>query len=248
MEKDTQTTDYAAILADMEAKKLALDAAIASLKAAIAAGALGAASDISSVSPSNFSRSLGGEAVPLPRGALLGKSGTEAIKLYLSSVRTKQTNKEIGDALKQGGVESTGKNFDAFVNSSLFRLKNAGELLRFDDGWGLAEWYPESFRTKIAEKSTGSVKRKAKKRTVPRPKATSKSKTETPTEGLQQRIVEAIAFLGGAVSSQGIAESLDVNLGAVNLSLGKMAAKGKVEKGTDGNYRLKVSKPAAMAS
>ena len=47
MEKDRQATDYAAILDDMKAKKATLETAISSLRAALAAGALGVTADVS---------------------------------------------------------------------------------------------------------------------------------------------------------------------------------------------------------
>src|ERR1035438_6776413 len=99
LEKESQTTDYlAALLADIEAKRAALDALAAAVRAAIAAGALGAPSDLqlgsigsavvnATVAPAGFA--------DLPRGAFLGKTATDAIKLYLSAIRRKQTNKEI---------------------------------------------------------------------------------------------------------------------------------------------------------
>jgi hypothetical protein len=245
MEKDQQGTNYAAILADMEAKLAALASATAAMRSAIASGALGGPGDvtvaITGVGGKAQVGSVSAEAISLPRGALLGKSATEAIKLYLESVKRKQTNKEISDALKQGGVESTSKNFDSFVNSGLFRLKETGELLRFDDGWGLSSWYPESFRTRVSEKSdTGKRKPKRKqpaKTKAPGPATEAKAKSVKSPQGagLEQRIeaflrtdparvfsdVDIVYAVGGSVRSN-------------NLSLGRMVKKGKALKRKDG--------------
>ena len=103
MDGNPPPTDYAAILADMEAKYAILGNAITSLRALLGAGVVGPVGDISlpgSVPASN----PGGMSMALPRGAFLGKKAPEAIKLYLSAVRKKQTNKEIAQALKEGGT------------------------------------------------------------------------------------------------------------------------------------------------
>jgi hypothetical protein len=190
MEGNPPPTDYAATLADMEAKYAALGNAIASLRAALATGALGILLDIPAGSvPAGQAPGI---PVSLPRGAFLGKKAPEAIKLYLSAARKKQTNKEIAQALRDGGLESTG-NFDNYVTGGLFRLKNDGVVLRFDDGWGLAEWYPESFRSRVVEKAAGNGKRKPKKKTVRKSKTTeAKAAPKTPpaaaTPGLEHRI------------------------------------------------------------
>ena len=83
----------------------------------------------------------------LPVGAFLNKSVPEAIELYLSSVRQKQTGRQVADALKAGGLESKAKKFDNAVNTALHRLMKAGKVLRFSDGWALARFYPPHIRT-----------------------------------------------------------------------------------------------------
>jgi len=82
-------------------------------------------------------------------------------------------------------MESTGS-FDNLINGALFQLKNKGIVLRFDDGWGLAEWYPESFRTRVSEKTDTAKRKTKKKKTAQKAKATQAPKA--PTIGLQQRI------------------------------------------------------------
>src|SRR5579871_3379294 len=105
-----------------------------------------------------------GEPIDLPEGAFLGKSVPTCIKLYLSASKKKKTIKEIAAALKEGGVESTSDSFENVVTGAINRLKVAGEVLRFKDGWGLPEWYPAHIRA-AAPSGNGkrSAKRKAKK-------------------------------------------------------------------------------------
>jgi hypothetical protein len=242
MEKDCPATDYAAILADMEAKKASLENAIAGLRAALATGALGvkvgdslAFKDSASpaLSPASIST---GQPISLPRGAFLNKTGTEAIKLYLGAARKKQTNKEIAQALREGGFESTGS-LDSLVTNGLFRLKQDGTVLRFDDGWGLAEWYPESFRNRVAEKADAGKRKTKKKKVARKGKAPTSGMAAQPAIGLQQRIEGFLRAQANRVfPAQEMAKALNVNLGALNLTLGKMLKLGKVLK-WEGGYQ-----------
>lgn len=229
MDNDTQGNDYALkFLADMEAKYAALGNAIASVRAALNIGALGGLGTSPELATQPTSASATGAA--LPRGAFLGKSIAEAIKIYLNAVRTRKNNKDIAQALKDGGAVSTGK-FDNRINGALFQLKKIGEVLRFEDGWGLAEWYPESFRTRVAEKTARATsgKRKSNKKSTQKAKPTKDLQTKPP--GLQQRIETLLRSQPTRVfPAQEIAQSLNVNLGAVNLTLGKMTSKGKIGK------------------
>jgi len=92
--------DYlAALLADMEAKKAALEAAISGVRAALASGALGVPGDLVASAPMD-SAAPNGISVSLPRGAFLGKKATDAITLYLGAARSKKTNKKLGKRSK----------------------------------------------------------------------------------------------------------------------------------------------------
>jgi hypothetical protein len=127
-----------------------------------------------------------GTPVNLPRGALLGKSVPAAIKLYLSAARQKKTTRDIATALKEGGVESLASNFDATVTSALHRLRIASEVLRFDDGWALAEFYPDSFKSRMAKdakpaKAAKTAPARARRRGAVRRMSGKKPESETKT-------------------------------------------------------------------
>ena len=158
--------DFGDFLAALEAKRAALDALIGSYRAALAIGALGGDVDMAAIAtPPGHSGNKGGGQVELPQGALLGKSLPAAIHLLMQAARRKMATKEIVAALKDGGVESTSRNFDNTVNTALYRLKGAGTVLRFSDGWALTEFYPESLRRNIAAQTEGKKPAaKAKKR------------------------------------------------------------------------------------
>jgi hypothetical protein len=131
----------------IKAQISALQGVLASVEQASAVGALRPVEGIDlSSQASTGGRSDGlGLPIDLPQGAFMGKSVPACIELYLSAVRKKKTNKEIVDALREGGVESNSK-LDNTVNAALFKLKSNGVVLRFKDGWGLSSWYPAHIR------------------------------------------------------------------------------------------------------
>lgn len=248
LEKEPQATDYAGILADMEARRAALDTAIAGLRAAIAAGILGAFGEVQTgLTAVNTTATPAGLA-NLPRGAFLGKTATEAVKLYLSTIRKKQTNKEIAQALRDGGLESAG-DFGNYITSALFRLKKEGAVLRFDDGWGLAEWYNEAFRTKlgastsnkkVAKRGKGKPKKAAKKAAVvqtPTPAPGPVQATSPQSPGIDDRLTAFLrvhAPAGFAVKD--LATATAAQGGVVNFSLVRLVKKGIARRGDDGNF------------
>ena len=169
-----------------------------------------------------------GTPVELPTGALLGKSLPAAITLYLSAVKKKQTIREIATALKEGGVESTAANFEGPVNGALYRLKASGEVLRFKDGWALADFYPESLRNRIAKDTEPKKRRKTKKaakKTAEKKAAPKAEKQKDPAQpGLEQRVSTYLATRGNEYTAvQELAAQLKVAAPVLNLTLGKMA-------------------------
>jgi hypothetical protein len=182
-EKSGKIVDVLPSVADIDAKIAALQALRESLVAAHAAGAIGPPSDVSTLSLSGGSPNPAATGTPvnLPRGALLGKSVPAAIKLYLSAARQKKTTRDIAAALKDGGVESLASNFDTTVTSALHRLRMASEVLRFDDGWALAEFYPDSFSNRLAKeaKAAKAAPTRARRRGAVGRKSGKKPESET---------------------------------------------------------------------
>ena len=218
--------DYNAVLADLEAKKAALETSIASLRAALGLGAVMAqGKTVGSVSYDEHPTEL-------PVGVFLGMSITAAIKLYLKSIKKKQTMREIALALKEGGIESTADDFEKVVTGTLNRLKG-GDVLRFKDGWGLAEFYPEHIRNQTNQEKKPKRRKKAKKK-AQRKKARD---NQEPKEGLEHRIGEVLAkHPEGALIPSDVAVSLGVGARGVALALGRMAKKGKATKVNGGLY------------
>lgn len=219
-------------LANLDAKIAALQALRASYLAARSLGAIGAGVDVGSMSGSaGVAPLLGGPPMELPRGALLGKSLPAAIKLYLSAVKRKQTLKEIAAALKEGGVETTSTNLETPVSSAINRLKASGEVLRFNDGWALAEFYPESLRNKLSERNIKPAKKKPKKQ----------SKRPLLGDGTNRddQVLDYIAARPGArVATSDIAEEVGMTTQQVVMAIMRLARHKKIFKNEGGGYRV----------
>lgn len=261
-EKTAKVPEQDAFLAMVDAKIAALQTLRASYVAAASVGAMAQAGDIASLAAAGGTAGLGGAPLELPRGALLSKSLPAAIKLYLSSVKRKQTIKEIAQALKDGGVETTAANFENPVTSAINRLKATGEVLRFNDGWALAEFYPESLRNRISKDKEAKPTKKGKKnrtkasakKTAPearqqrevkseRPPATDKAVTDKTAAAI--RILTALGATGVNIPEL-LAELEKAGVPCerkyVRGILSKLYLQGKAEK-HDGRYILKLDAP-----
>jgi hypothetical protein len=139
-------------LAFIEKKIAALQALADSYKAAQALGALGQFGDDA---PTKFT--FNGAVPPppttydLPTGVFLELSMPAAIKLLYTATKRKYAPKDVAQALRDGGFKSTSKNFEKMVGTTMHRMAGNGELLRFKDGYGLAELYPEGLRGRMAK-------------------------------------------------------------------------------------------------
>jgi hypothetical protein len=243
-------------LAGIEAKIAALTTLRESYLRAVSVGAWGQPGDIDSGA---FMASGGGgrgdhASIELPTGAFLNKSVPEAIKLFLSAVRKKQTGKEIADALREGGIESTSRRFDKTVLGTMYRMKDAGVLLQFKDGWGLAELYPEHLRNRIAQESKPPKRGKAKGRGKPSAKAQNRPPREASTSSTgRDKTATAIRLLASRGTAGATVLELFDELKANGIQcerkyvrgiLSKLFLLGKAER-QDGRYVLKVGDAAA---
>lgn len=252
-----EPVDYTAILADLEAKKAALEHTISSFRQAMAMGALGQMATDGGIVPSVSVPSItGGE---VPAGAFHGRSIPEATQLYLEIVKKKQTGREIAEALQKGGMESTSKNFAEVVGNGLNRARRLGNsgLVKLGAHWGLASWYPKG----IVTASTEPKKAKKKKRKVaangakPKPKEQAHAKGPQPVPPVAisadrnsaERVLEVLrVHASAAFSTQEIAKTLKLNPSSVALILGNLVRSHKVEKTAEGKYAVVTSKGAAV--
>jgi hypothetical protein len=240
-------------LVSIERRIALLQALAESYKAARAGGALGG--QPGDEAPALFS--FNGVTQPqtagfdLPTGAFLGKTMPAAIKLFLAATRKKQPPKEVAAALKEGGFESTSQNFERTVTTTMHRMKEQGELLQFKDGWGLAEHYPESLRTRLAQSKDGKARKKPagksvgkKVRRSPQRKGVVK-KTDGARKQPQNKTAIVLRTLAAhtGVTPDEIHKTLKLNgvdcpMNYVFNVLSRLRQNGKVEKREDGRWYL----------
>jgi hypothetical protein len=236
---EPEAMDYAKMLSDARAKRAALDGLIASLEAAWAAGAVGQGQGPApSMNGPLAGPRGGGLPSDLPKGALLGKSLAEAIRLYLGVTKTKQSVREIAKALKEEGVESTSDNFESVVAASL-NGKKGTVFLRFKDGWSLADLYP-NFRSGTTQERVQKTRKRKGKRKVAKEEKEDQIQ-RFPRFGLETQIFNLLKKEPTRIFSSGdVTQELEANSSGVSLALGRMAGKGKIEKVSHGKYRAMV--------
>jgi hypothetical protein len=134
----SQEIDYSAVLADLEARKAALDAAIAAVKAILGQGTLETASSVSGTGAAIRSENaLPQEVAP---GVFHGMSISEAARKFLEMRKAKQKTRAIADAIRQGGIESGARDFYSNVYTTMARRPK--EFIRLGKYWALVEWHP----------------------------------------------------------------------------------------------------------
>jgi hypothetical protein len=244
----TQPFDYSAIVADLEAKKAAIEATLTSLRSAMALGALGQPGDSPAIPGVGSSVPMyGGD---IPDGAFLNKGIPEATKLYLEMVKKKQTSSEIAAALRKGGMESTSSDFVGVVNAGLNRARKlpASPLLKLGSFWGLKTWYPKGIVSGI-----GTPAKKAKKKSRKPAKAAESKPKETATvqrpepvkpgvvltmSGAKDKILEMLTMNPHLeFTAKDLAAQFGQEPQKVYLILGNLGRARKIEKTASGAYR-----------
>ena len=192
--------DSGGFLAMIDAKIAALLQLRESFVAALSVGAFGAGGgDFDAapfVAPGGAPSTPGGSAqnqngknspVDLPTGVFRGQGLSDAVRLYLSMAKRKQSNRDIKAALMAGGLATTSDFFDQTLSSTLHRMRKTGELLQFPDGWDLAESYPESFRQRMSE-AKEQPKKKAKKKVAKPAAKAAKPKPNTAEPAAKEKV------------------------------------------------------------
>jgi len=150
----TPPIDYSAVLADLEAKRGQLDAAIAVIRALISGGI---ATDEGTPTASS-NDSTGSDAPParirvnpaavsnttVQNDTFFRLSTPEAIRKYLTMMKRPQKLPDIARALLEGGQVHAVDATTAYNNvyAAIKRMEKTGEAVKIKTGdWGLAEWY-----------------------------------------------------------------------------------------------------------
>jgi hypothetical protein len=237
--------DFSAILANMESKRSALEAAINSLRAAMAAGALGVTASGEVIPVTGIpSPSSGHHGIDIPNGAFHGKTVTEAIKAYLGTIKKKQKTRQIVEALKKGGIESSSDKFLNIVYNALSRMQTVtGEVVKVGTEWGLSEWFPPGMRAQ--PKSSSAARDPKNKQKRPRKAGGRKVVGGHEEETIPRRIEEfLISHPETVYTPSEIAAALGIDAVAVNVRLKRMVARGRVVK--QGHAQYRAGKPPAL--
>ena len=249
-ENDSKGLDYSVFLADLEAKRAALDQAIASIRSLMASGSLAVGGFESSPSLNGGTPfAVYGSSGEVPVGAFLGKSIPDAAKLCLQIVKRKMTTKEIAESLQKGGIETQGKSsFNAIVHSVLTRLfKTNKGIVKFEGSrWGLAEWLHPGLRS---AQDKGERHRPKKHRTKRERSNTNRKRVPievTKPEGvgighhpgkLWERTVEYIkAHPNDQFTAQQLSEKFGIHSKVISMTLGKPVKQGLISMTTPGTY------------
>jgi hypothetical protein len=142
MENEGNTgVDYASFLADLRAKRDALDKAISAIEQLTGQTA--------------SSGSGGAVSEDIRDDSFFQMSIPEAAKKLLAMKKKALTTQEIAEHLKLGGMTHTSENFANTVGSVLNRVyKNEGGIVNISRGkWGLSGWYPNRKKKKKGEGS-----------------------------------------------------------------------------------------------
>lgn len=133
--------DYRAVLADLEAKKAAIDASIAGIKMMLG--------------QSSSSGSLHTQSHPngnIASNTFSKMGAVEAAEHYLRVVGELKSTAEIVSSLIAGGIVHASKDFRKTVSTILnTKAREAGsEITKVGDRWGLSSWGPGLRRAKNA--------------------------------------------------------------------------------------------------
>ncbi len=234
-----------AMVAFFDARIAAWIAAKESYLKAASLGTLGQAGDVD-LTGMAVAPGMSRMPIELPVGAFRSKSIPDAIKLYLAAARRKQTVKEIAAGLKDGGLVTTASNFEATVTGALHRLKKDGIVLRFKDGWDLAESYPDHIRNKLengVQPKPAGKKRLARTKPKTNVKAASRrtaeaKKTNREAQSIDQQITAYLkAHAGQGFLPKQVGDALNENdPKAVGLAFARLTRFRKVTKDGNGLY------------
>lgn len=140
----TKEIDYAAVLADLEARRAIIDNTIAGIRLLLGQPSLDSGG-------AGASQDANGTQDP-PEDAFVNLAVSPAAKKFLRMIaRRPQSTQAICEALKRGGLKSSAKNFYSNVHTALSRDPDFVKVSR--GKWGLAEWYPGKRREKKEENS-----------------------------------------------------------------------------------------------
>ena len=142
--------DYDDVIADLEAKRAAINASIDAAIQGIthARAAMAAFSGLTGVQHLALphiasTATVGPPAATVEPSTFFGLGVAEAALKYLATIKRQQSTREIADALEAAHYHHTSQNFPNTVNTALYRRERVeADVVKIDGKWALAEWYP----------------------------------------------------------------------------------------------------------
>lgn len=141
--------DYVKVLADLEAKRDALNSAIEGIRKLLNVNAqMLPDGTVQTITP----QLTNGE--EMRSDSFFGMSLRDAIKKYLAMKKKPKSYRDIADALEEGGFQHASKKFYSTVNTTLGRMAEGddADVCKIRGEWGLLEWYPGMKQKKAANR------------------------------------------------------------------------------------------------
>lgn len=211
-----ETIDYTMVLADLEAKRAAIDSAIGAVRQLLNLGAeQGVAASSGSFPPNKK------ESTEVEFDSFFGMSVTEAIRKYLNMMKRPQVLSDIAQALQKGGLPTTSTNLSSVVAPTLSRMRTAGDTMQVQGKWALTEWYPAGARERVEALERDKAKkgkRRAKKKIALSTPAAQKQETpqskaaEQPKKPTEHQVAEIVALHEAGKKAGEIAKETGVHI------------------------------------
>ena len=145
MSSESQGVDYAAVLADLEARKAQIEAAIAVIKPLVALGLPPLVAPVMGPPTPSLNGGNGGTTPSIESDTFFGLGILDATRKFLGIRKRPASAPEIAEALRAGGqVNATAsETFGNTLGATLSRSEAAnGPVVRIGRGkYGLREWY-----------------------------------------------------------------------------------------------------------
>jgi hypothetical protein len=146
-----QPINYEAVLADLEARKAQIEAAISGVRLMLGQAVSG---------PTGGPTGGGSHSWGVPaHDAFIGMSIPEAAKKHLVAVRRKLSTPDIMSALEAGGLPPSKY---STIYAILRRRENqVGDIINMKGDWALQEWYPNHRKKASASEAEDDAREKA---------------------------------------------------------------------------------------
>lgn len=212
--------DYNAVLVDLEAKRSAIDTAIAAMRQMMNLGADQQNTQSNTTQVSERRDQL----TEIKFDSFFGMSIPDAVKKCFAIIKRPLGLTEITKALQEGGLLSTSKDLSSTVSATLTRMKNTDlDLVQVQGKWAPVEWYPAMRREKVDAHAKPNAK--------PRKKGASTTRKVGEAKITPEQIQQMRARRDEGVSQYQIAKEFNLSRSGVQHILRGDTAASRTESG-----------------